>query len=240
MGGGASRSPWATLEKTVQGDDKWKTFCDTFTITEKEQQAFWSLWARMDRKKTGEVNAETFRKTWYLLPSSEVSDESNREVILRWFLSLDKDAVPGAENRLYFRELCLNSPLKQLNLSTARVASLACLLARVASLARSSEEFAIGAFTFGTERLDGLVEWTFSMFDTDESGSISVTEFVKMTELMGLSARKALKLQPFLDRDRSGRITIAEFRSVSDASSWSFSDSMIHALGPTSFDHGTL
>ena len=106
-------------------------------------------------------------------------------------------------------------------------------------LARSSEECAIGAFTFGTERLDGLVEWTFSMFDTDESGSISVTEFVKMTELMGLSARKALKLQPFLDRDRSGRITIAEFRSVSDASSWSFSDSMIHALGP-SFDHGTL
>ena len=66
MGGGASRSPWATLEKTVHDDDKWKTFCDTFTITEKEQQEFWSLWARMDRKKTGEVNAETFRKNLVL------------------------------------------------------------------------------------------------------------------------------------------------------------------------------
>ena len=75
----------------------------------------------------------------------------------------------------------------------------------------------IGAFTFGTERLDGLVEWTFSLFDTDESGAISVAEFIKMAELMGLSARKTEKLQPFLDRDRSGKITMSEFRKAEDA-----------------------
>ena len=72
---------------------KWSSFCKTFTLSEKEQQEFWSLWARMDRKKTGEVNAETFRKTWYLLPTAEVSDESNREVIL------DKDAPLSGTGR---------------------------------------------------------------------------------------------------------------------------------------------
>lgn len=84
----------------------------------------------------------------------------------------------------------------------------------------------IGAFTFGTERLDGLVEWTFSLFDTDESGAISVAEFIKMAELMGLSARKTEKLQPFLDRDRSGKITMSEFRKAEDAAAELFSPLM--------------
>ena len=111
MGGGASKSPYATLEKTVKGDDKWVTFCDTFELTQEEQSEFFSLWSRMDRKRRGEVNADQFRKTWYLLPSAETTDEQNREIILRWFLSLDKDAVPGAEHRLYFQEFAVSISL---------------------------------------------------------------------------------------------------------------------------------
>lgn len=107
MGGGASKASYATLEKTVIGDDKWVTFCETYDLTLQEQSEFFALWSRMDRKRRGEVNAEQFRKTWYLLPSADTTDEQNREIILRWFLSLDKDAVPGAEHRLYFQEFAV-------------------------------------------------------------------------------------------------------------------------------------
>ena len=57
MGGGASKASYATLEKTVIGDDKWVTFCETYDLTLQEQSEFFALWSRMDRKRRGEVNA---------------------------------------------------------------------------------------------------------------------------------------------------------------------------------------
>lgn len=53
-----------------------------------------------------------------------------------------------------------------------------------------------------------------------------MVEFIKMAELMGLSARKMKKLQPFLDRDSSGKITMSEFRQAEDAAAELFAPLM--------------
>jgi len=45
------------------------------------------------------------------------------------------------------------------------------------------QEWAIMTFDFCTLRMDGLVEWTFKLFDPDGSGKMSAQEFKEMARL---------------------------------------------------------
>jgi len=84
------------------------------------------------------------------------------------------------------------------------------------------QEWAVRTFGFGTLDLDGLVRWTFEMFDRSGEGSINLEEFMDMVKLcLGPSAvedrksrayMKTEKIRRYLDASRDGKIKLSEFR----------------------------
>lgn len=82
------------------------------------------------------------------------------------------------------------------------------------------QEWAVMNYDFCTMRMDGLVQWTFSLFDPDGSGSITVDEFKEMCRMtMGEEAAhhgtpsysKMVRLMKELDTNKNGKISMAEF-----------------------------
>ena len=84
------------------------------------------------------------------------------------------------------------------------------------------QEWAVRTFGFGTLKLDGLVDWTFDMFDPDGTGTISLIEFMEMIQMcLGPSAvcderskayKRTEKVRGFLDQNKDGKITRDEFK----------------------------
>jgi len=90
-------NPYATLKGTIKNDDKWESFVRKFQINAKEQKKFWHHWSKMDKKKKGEITFPVFVKAWKIPPS-------DREIVGRFFSTLDGDKANGDEDLLYFQE----------------------------------------------------------------------------------------------------------------------------------------
>mmetsp|Transcript_40260 Transcript_40260/g.90370 ORF Transcript_40260/g.90370 Transcript_40260/m.90370 type:complete len:263 (-) Transcript_40260:71-859(-) len=95
--GCCASNPYATLKGTIKNDDKWESFTRKFQINDKEQKKFWNVWSKMDKKKKGEITFPMFVKAWKIPPN-------DREIVGRFFSTLDGDKANGDEDLLYFQE----------------------------------------------------------------------------------------------------------------------------------------
>mmetsp|Transcript_59907 Transcript_59907/g.120241 ORF Transcript_59907/g.120241 Transcript_59907/m.120241 type:complete len:167 (-) Transcript_59907:200-700(-) len=78
-------------------------------------------------------------------------------------------------------------------------------------------------FDFCTLKMDGIVEWTFKLFDPDNSGALTIDEFKEMGKLcMGAEAgtpgtakyKSLVEMWSELNGKRNNKITLQQFRAA--------------------------
>jgi len=88
------------------------------------------------------------------------------------------------------------------------------------------QEYACMMYDFTTVGMDGIVEWTYKMFDSENTGNITEEGFMEMCKMcMGNEYvtpgtpqnRKVVMLFRELDKNNNKKLTIQEFRSAEKA-----------------------